>query len=132
MGKIQRIDSSMPLTIDPFRRDLDKPIMRGVENLQPVSVEGEDVGLFLDWMMQPPWRSLFETDLECIAEREGRKLLSTTLPLATFRYGFCGGGRVAQDENTACLMDRIVAETRPWRDAGADTVVLSGYIITAK
>ncbi|WP_179257661.1 hypothetical protein [Burkholderia sp. AU6039] len=36
-------------------------------------------------------------------------------------------GRHMQDEATQALMDLLRAEMRGWRDAGADTVDVSGY-----
>jgi hypothetical protein len=45
----------------------------------------------------------------------------------TFRYEFCSGGRLIQDNKTAVLMARLVAATRGWRAAGVDVVAVSGY-----
>jgi hypothetical protein len=124
---LDQLDNMLPLTIDPYQCDLDRVSMRIVEGLAPIVLAGDDVKVFLAWVAGPPWQEKFEEDLQSLAnDGEGRELLTTCVPLVTFRESFCAGGRHMQDIPTQVLMESLRAQTRSWRDAGVDTVVVSG------
>lgn len=127
MAFLSQLSRVQPLTIDPMQRDLDQPIMRCLDDVEPLSINGEDVGRFLDWVEQSSHRGVVEGDLQELAERDAQPLLTACLPLVTFRYELCSGGRHMQNEDTSALMERLVAATREWRAAGVDTVAVSGY-----
>lgn len=127
MTSLSQISWCKPLTVDPMQRDLDAPIMRCLADVAPLTIDGEDVGRFLDWVERSSHRSAVEGDLQGLTEREGQPLLTACLPLVAFRYELCAGGRHLQDSDTSALMDRLVAATREWRASGVDTVAISGY-----
>lgn len=130
MATLEEINRHMEIDIYPYQQDLDKPITFPVENVSPIIIKGDDVGLFLDWASCVPWRRMFEENLQGIAkDSQNRPLLTTWIPLVIFRYQFCGGGRQLQNEVTQKLMDRLYIATREWRDAGTDWVDVSGYFI---
>jgi len=130
MATIERIDLSLPVDLMPFQHDLNGPTIRPVNALAPVILEGADVALFLAWAKQPTWRHQFESDLQSLVnDAQGRKLLTTWMPLVTFRERFCNGGRHLQDESTQGLMERLRIATSEWRTAGVDTVEVSGRAI---
>lgn len=121
------IDVSLPIDLYPYQHDLDKTLTSPVETLKPIILCGEDVALFLSWAKQDPWREQFERDLQAIAnDAQGRKLLTTWIPLVTFRESFCSGGRQMQNTATQALMERLRLDTREWRAAGVDMVDVSG------
>lgn len=133
MATLKQIDVSLSLMLCPCQHDLDGPITRFVESVEPIILDGEDVTLFLAWAQQDGWRGQFEADLQSIANDSlGRKLLTTWMPLVTFRESFCAGGRQMQDPSTQALMERLRAATREWRTAGVDTVDVSGRAIQEK
>ncbi|HDR9068180.1 TPA: hypothetical protein QDA90_003488 [Burkholderia vietnamiensis] len=128
MSTLDAIDTDKPLTLTGYQHDLDAALTAPVGSLSQISLVGEDAERLLAWAAQPSWRSEFETDLQCIAQDSaGQPLLTTWIPLVTFREDFCAGGRHIQDGATQALMDRLRIEMRGWRDAGADTVDISGY-----
>lgn len=127
MARLEDIDQSLPVDLYPYQRDLDAPIMRIVESVEPIILEGDDVVSFMAWATHTSWRTKFEEDMQSVAnDAEGRKLLTTWLPLVTFREEFCCGGRHMQDQSMETLMERLRAATRSWREAGVDTVDISG------
>jgi hypothetical protein len=133
MAQLEQIDQTLPLNITPFQRDLDAPIMRHVDSLERIVLEGDDVAHFLVWAQHPSWRSQFEGDLQSVTnDTQGRKLLTTWLPLVTFREQFCCGGRLMQDPAMEALMDRLRVTTRDWRAAGVDTVDISGRALPSR
>ncbi|TES61107.1 hypothetical protein E2P84_43840 [Burkholderia cepacia] len=128
MSTLEEICTDKPVTLTAYRHDLDLPLTVPVAPLSQISLIGDDASRFLAWAAQPGWRSAFETDLQCIAQDgAGQPLLTTWMPLITFRESFCAGGRQLQDNETRSLMTRLRAEMRAWREAGADTVDVSGY-----
>ncbi len=130
MASLDDIDASLPLELWACQHDLDGPATRLVESVAPIILEGADVVLFLQWAKQESWRERFECDLQSIAnDEEGRKLLTTWIPLVTFRESFCAGGRQLQDPDTQELMERIRALTLNWRSAQVDTVDINGRAV---
>jgi len=130
MASLDEIDQSLPLELWPYQHDLDGPTTRPVESVAPIILEGADVALFLQWAKQEGWRERFECDLQSIAnDAEGRKLLTTWIPLVTFRESFCAGGRQLQDADTQALMERLRGLTLNWRSAQVDTVDINGRAI---
>jgi hypothetical protein len=127
MATLEQIDSSLPLDLYPYQHDLDGAVIRPVAELKPVILDGMDVALFLNWAKGEGWRAKFEEVLQSVANDSlGRKLLTTWMPLVTFRESFCSGGRHMQNAETSALMERVRVETKGWRTAGVDTVDVSG------
>ncbi len=125
--KLEHIDAALPLELCPCQHDLDGPGIRSVELQAPIVLLGHEVVLFLEWAKQESWRGQFERDLQSIAnDGAGRKLLTTWMPLVTFREGFCSGGRTMQDADTQALMERLRNQMMGWRSAQVDTVEISG------
>lgn len=130
MATLEQINLALPLDLMPCQHDLDGPVVRAVESVAPITLQGTDALLFMQWAKGESWRGLFEGDLQSIAEDgEGRKLLSTWIPLVTFRERFCAGGRQVQDADTQALMEHLRSLTMGWRAAQVDTVEVSGRAI---
>ena len=124
---LEQLDVSRPLELQArhntgFLSDL-------VEGLHaPLLVAGAEAHAFLDWAGSANWRSQFERDLQCIAEDEaGNPLLTSWMPLVTFREQFCRQGLGQQDPVIQALMQRLLDATAGWAAAGANQVDLSGY-----
>lgn len=131
MATLEQIDLSHPLELYPYQHDLDVAFTRPVETEKPIILKGADVELFLSWAKQDGWRHHFEEDLQSVAQdQEGKPLLTTWMPLVTFREHFCLGGRNLQDSDTRILMERIREQTKNWRASQVDTVDISGRFIT--
>lgn len=132
MASLDEINAALPIELRPYQHDLDGPVSRPVESLAPIILEGGDVTLFLKWAKQDSWRVRFESDLQSIEnDAEGRKLLTTWLPLVTFRESFCAGGRQIQDAETQALMERLRGLTLNWRSAQVDTVDINGRALNS-
>lgn len=131
MRTLEDLDLSRPLYLSPYQYDLDASIIVvPVDSLEPIILEGDDVEAFLHWAKIDYWRPRFEEDLQSVAQdSEGHKLLTTWIPLVTFREVFCSGGRHLQEEKTQILMDRLREQTKGWRALEVDTVDVSGYVI---
>ena len=124
---LNQIDVRLPLDICPTQYDLDVPVTMSVATVEPIILMGKDVALFLEWAQQETWRAQLELELQSVTnDSKGRKLYTTWIPLVTFRENFCANGRQIQDPATQALMDRLRLASREWRDAGVDTVELSG------
>ena len=123
------IDETLPISLFPVQHDLDHPMTDGVVGAETVNLIGDEVRLFLTWAKSPTWRASLEEDMQGIAQTDdGHPLLTTWMPLVTFRETFCGGGRMLQDEATQKMMERLRAASREWRAAGVDTVDISGHV----
>jgi hypothetical protein len=129
MSTLEQIDRNKVLQFEPYQHDGN---YIPVENLDTIIIEGDNVGLFLDWVSGETWRPVLEQELYSMFEDDQGPLLTTWLPLVTFRNSLCGGGRNMQNTATQKLMDYIVESTRGWRDAGCDEVYISGYLIIKK
>lgn len=128
MRALEQIDLTLPFEITPMVQDLDAPMIGPVDGLDVIKLSGADTELFISWV-KAHWRAELERDLQSISnDREGRALLSTWMPLVTFRTNLCGGGRQLQDDVMQELMERLRSQTRNWRLAGCDLVDLSGRI----
>ena len=124
---LKQIDVRLPLDICPTQYDLDVPVTMSVDSVEPIILMGKDVALFLAWAQQEIWRAQLEMELQSVTnDSKGRKLYTTWIPLVTFRESFCVNGRQIQDPATQALMDRLRLASREWRDAGVDTVEVSG------
>ncbi|WP_226034341.1 hypothetical protein [Aquitalea palustris] len=124
---LEQLDVSRPLALEArhntgFMSDL-------VEGLHvPLQVAGAEAQTFLAWAGSTGWRRQFERDLQCIAQdEEGQPLLTTWMPLDTFREQFCRQGLAQQDPAIPALMQRLLDATASWAAAGANEVDLSGY-----
>lgn len=127
MATLNDIDRTLPMGFAPRQHDLEVPVMRLVDGIDPIVLAGEDIQLFLDWAGQSAYRESMESDLQCLAmDSQKRDLLTTWLPLVTFRESLCNGGRHLQNSKTQALMERLRMATREWRAAGVDTVDISG------
>lgn len=131
MRTLEDLDLSRPLYLSPYQHDLDASIIVvPVDSLEPIILEGDDIEAFLQWAKIDYWRPRFEEDLQSVSQdSEGRQLLTTWIPLVTFREVFCSGGRDLQGEKTKILMDRLREQTKGWRALEVDTVDVSGYVI---
>lgn len=130
MRMLDHIDVELPLEIVPMTQDLDVPMIGKTDGLSAIVLQGQDVTTFLNWAKSTGWRGELERDLQSLSmDSQNRKMLSTWMPLVTFRTNFCGGGRQMQDEATQALMERLRFETREWRAAGCDLVDLSGRLV---
>ena len=124
---IESIDPAKPITISAFRQDLDHPILHPVDSIEDITIEGNDVKLFLLWLASS-WRPTIEKDLQSLTDDpHGCPLLTNVVPLVTFRQGICGGGRSLQDLATRNLMERLQAAVRNWRSHEVDIVDITGY-----
>ncbi|GAB0154651.1 hypothetical protein [Marinobacterium sp. BA1] len=132
MATLEDINPSMPLELWPYQHDLDAAITQPVDAIEPIILQGADVEAFLQWAKTDYWKPRFEEDLQCISQdSEGRNLLTTWMPLVTFRERFCSGGRQLQSSEIQVLMERIRAQSRNWRSLEVDTVDISGHLITS-
>lgn len=127
MATLEKIDRQQPLDITPYQHDLDRPSLNFCDGASGVVLTGQDVALFLAWAAR--WRPELEKDLQSIAQdSDGNALLTTWMPLVTFRESFCAGGRHEQDAATRGLMERLRSDLREWRGLGVDTVDISGRV----
>lgn len=129
MRTLEEINLSMPLELWPYQHDLDCAITQPVDSVEPIILHGADVEAFLQWAKTDYWRPRFEEDLQSVAQdSEGRRLLTTWLPLVTFRESFCSGGRQLQSPDIQLLMERLREQSRSWRTLEVDTVDINGYV----
>lgn len=130
MRTLEEFDLSMPLELWPYQHDLDAAISQPVDSVEPIILMGADAEAFLQWAKTDYWRPRFEEDLQSVSQDfDGRKLLTTWIPLVTFRESFCSGGRQLQGEEIQLLMERLREQSRSWRALEVDTVDVSGYVI---
>lgn len=128
--QLEDIDQTQAITLVPERHDLDHPLTDIVDSLDCIVIDGPDVARFIRWAATVTWRPVFEAGIHSTSEDVvHRPLISTHIPLYTFRYEFCGGGRQAQDDETAALMDHLRARTRSWREYQVDLVGIDGYLL---
>lgn len=127
MATIDQIKSGSPVILDPAQHDLDRLVMlRTMESPTPITLQGEEAETFLRWAKEH-WRAEFEQDLQGLCRHvEYGDLLTTSLPLVTFREDLCARAVPRQDEEMATLMDRLRQALREWRSSGVDTVCISG------
>jgi hypothetical protein len=93
-----------------------------MEGIQDILLEAEDAETFYRWVANY-WQSEFERDLQNLCESPIHgALLSTWMPLVTFREGICCRGLPKQEDAISALMERLRVLTREWRAAGVDTV----------
>lgn len=127
--QISEIDTSHEVSIWPLRHSLDGPSLELVDGLEGITLTPAEAKMFLGWIEGTSWKSKLEEDLQSGSQdSEGNPLLSTWMPLVTFREDLCAGGRHLQDDILISLMDRLRPSTRGWRELGVDTVVISGRI----
>lgn len=126
MSSIAHLSPAGPLFFDPAQFDLDRPgHLAVVSGLKPVVLEGDEAQAFLHWAAGR-WKSAFERDLQKLCRHESwGDLLTTTLPLVSFREHYCTMA-LADDPEGSALLGRLRDETRGWREAGVDTVIISG------
>lgn len=129
MRTLDEIDLSMPLELRPYQHDLDYAVIQPATSVEPIILQGADIEVFLQWAKTDYWRPRFEEDLQSISQDyEGRALVTTWMPLVTFRERFCSGGRQLQEAETQVLMERIREQSRSWRSLEVDTVDITGYV----
>jgi len=126
---LERIDQARRIYIDAYQFDLDADgrHLQPVPSLEPIVLSGSDVATFLGWV-SAIWRDLFESDLQCLAQdADGRRLLTTSLPLVTFMHDLCTRSQADHEAPVTELLGRLRAGMRCWREMCADTVSISGY-----
>lgn len=127
-----RISAVEQILIDPYQYDLDGDgrHLRPVDAVESIVLSGVDVATFLRWV-NDYWRDLFEQDLQCLAQDgEGRRLLTSCLPLVTLQHDLCTRAAPREDATIAELLDRLRAGMRNWREHCVDTVSISGYEVS--
>ncbi len=127
MAILESIDSNKPFFIEPAQHDLDKQNSTlCMASVPTIELQGQDAQTFYNWV-KDHWRETFERDLQGLATcTVNGPLLTTWLPLVTFRHEICCYGQPRENPVYAELMDRLWKLTREWRDAGVDLVYLSG------
>lgn len=127
MATIDQIKPDSPVIIDPAKHDLDRlGLMAGVEGTESITLHGEDATNFLSWVREY-WRAEFEEDLQGLSTHvDHGDLLTTWVPLVTFREDLCARAAPRQEPALASLLDTLRQLLREWRSAGVDTVMISG------
>lgn len=127
MATLDQIKPDGPILLDAAQHDLDRAgMVVGLNGANTITLEDEDVTTFLRWAADH-WRPEFERDLQSLAtHKDYGDLLTTEQPLVVFREDLCVRAIPRSDEKIAELMDRLRLGMREWREAGADTVVISG------
>lgn len=127
---IEQISLEHPVILSPYFHDLDSPSLLPAEKVEPIELSIDETALFVEWLFIPTWRSKAEEELQSIAQdAEGKPLLTTWMPLVTFRESFCSGGRNTQPEAMRTLMEKLRELTRGWRSCLVDTVDISGVLV---
>lgn len=127
---IEQISLEHPVILSPYFHDLDSPSLLPAEKVEPIELSIDETALFVEWLSIPTWRSNAEEELQSIAQdAEGKPLLTTWMPLVTFRESFCSGGRNTQPEAMRTLMEKLRELTRGWRSCLVDTVDISGVLV---
>lgn len=130
---VENFDRDCAIELSPFQHDLDSPSYNYVDGVDKIKLSLEETNLFLDWISESSWREKIEEDLQSIAQDEnGTALVTTWLPLVTFRESLCGGGRQLQHKPMQDLMEKLRALTREWRGHQVDTVDISGALLEVK
>lgn len=127
MASIDQVWCEGPVIIDPARCWLDRiGVIVGMDGAPALVLEGEKAKRFYDWVREY-WRERFERDLQGLSTHPSYgPLLTTWLPLVTFREDLCARAEPRKDEALTELLDELRAAMRNWRAAGADTVFISG------
>ncbi|EPR7484107.1 hypothetical protein ACU8KO_002732 [Vibrio alginolyticus] len=128
MAALTQIDQTQPMELNPYQYDLESSAhLRPVESLEPITLTGRDVELFLSWCSTKPWKGVLEEDLQCLSvDRSGKPLLTTWMPLVVFRYRFTQDTACLKCGDTKALLKRLFDLSITWRDAGVDTVDING------
>ncbi|MBA1280335.1 hypothetical protein [Stutzerimonas stutzeri] len=127
MAKLEQVERGGPVLIDPAQYDLDRwATTQSVVGVQPVELNGKDAETFFHWVAEC-WRPEFELNLQSLSRHETHgDLLTTWLPLVTFREDLCCRGTLRENEAIRKLLDTLRLLTREWRAAGVDTLYISG------
>lgn len=126
MAKLAWLDLEGPVLIDPFRSDLDRRVAKPVEGQGAVELFGEEARSFYKWV-QNFWLDEFEHDLQSLATHALHgDLLTSGFPLDAFLEDLCCRNERGTDQSVDTLVDMLSEHTRAWREAGADTIYISG------
>lgn len=133
MAKLERIDLLGPVLLDPTQYDLDCiGSVKQVTGVDSITLTGTDAATFYSWVAEF-WTDLFEEDLQSLSTSEEHgDLLTTWLPLVTFREGLCTYAAPRKQVVMADLLDKLRTLTRHWRDNGVDEVYISGVDLSYK
>lgn len=133
MATLEKIDLLGPVLLDPAQHDLDcHGSVKQVSGVDSITLTGADASTFYAWVAEF-WKELFEQDLQGLSTSEEHgDLLTTWLPLVTFREGLCTYAGPRKRVATAALLDKLRTLTRHWRDNGVDEVYISGVDLSAK
>ncbi|MEF1301558.1 hypothetical protein [Vibrio parahaemolyticus] len=128
MAVLTQIDQSKPIDLCPYQFDLESAAhLRPVESVEPITLTGRDVELFLGWCGTQSWKGFLEEDLQCLAvDSSGNPLLTTWMPLVVFRYRFTQDTACLKCDETKAMLKRLFDLSLTWRDAGVDTVDING------
>jgi hypothetical protein len=127
MASIIQIDLTRPLVLESAQYKLDQGgVTVGVPGTQDIILEGEDAETFFAWVLSY-WKQEFEGNLLSLCTNAAHgPMLTTWLPLVTFREDICFRGFPIHHEAILALMERLRVLTRDWRAAGVDTVYFHG------
>lgn len=128
MGLISEIDRTKAIMLSPFQYHLDNPgHLLSVDDVDPIRLSLSHSQSLIDWIASSSyWRAELERDLQCLAEDlEGHPLLTTWMPLTTFRNVFCSNTAITQD--LPDLSAYLYRSTRHWRDAGVEVVDITAF-----
>lgn len=127
MASMKQIDVTRPLVIESAQYKLDqRGVTAGVPGANDIVLEGEDAATFYAWVGSY-WQPEFEHNLQSLCSDAAHgPMLTTWMPLVTFREEICCRGLPKQHEAISALMERLRGLTREWRAAGADTVYFHG------
>lgn len=126
MATLEMINWAMPVYVEARQHDQAEPMIRSLESVERIKLEGVEANTFSK-CASVAWRSNIEADLQCLCADDIGELLSSFVPLVTFREDMCRRSAARQDMAAQALTDKLTCLTSGWRDAGADLVCISGY-----
>lgn len=138
MSSLAQFDRSMPLAFYPCREGQveDTSIVALAERLQAPQLmrcdiqmgqleaiveDASVVGDLLEWLQaHPRWREEVESTLQCLAERDGRALLTAWMSIDQFE-------ELANEMASSGLAVELASRVAEWREYGATSAYIDGY-----
>ncbi|WP_210498868.1 hypothetical protein [Vibrio crassostreae] len=129
MRTIEELDDGKVIELIGYQYYLDNPAHSTyVKDLEPIFLTPQEAKVFIGWAKSCYYRRALEEDLQSIAnDKDGNPLLTTWVPLTTFRNHMCFATSQSPSE-TKKLLKSLYDRTITWRDKGVEEVVFHFYI----